>query len=169
VVYQRNKDRMVLDPDVVTMNLHERLGPKWNISMVMHREEADPCSIWASLWNVDLLLTPHGFQSILLLFMPKGSAIFEVFPYKYWKEGYRPFANEYGLWHGWSQNKRATTWYRDFVLSFISQVCGWGVYCYDFLVLPIAPSVSCSCVDALNTPSSILPPSPSVSRFLQSV
>ena len=127
---------MVLDPDVVTMNLHERLGPKWNISMVMHREEADPCSIWASLWNVDLLLTPHGFQSILLLFMPKGSAIFEVFPYKYWKEGYRPFANEYGLWHGWSQNKRATTWYRDFVLSFISQVCGRGVYCYDFLLLP---------------------------------
>lgn len=60
--------------------------------------------------------------------MRRGSAIFEVFPYKYWKEGYRPFANEYGLWHGWSQNKRATTWYRNFVLSFISQVeCGEGM------------------------------------------
>ena len=51
----------------------------------------------------------------------------------------------------------------------LSQVCGWGVYCYDFLLLPIAPSVSCSCVDALNTPSSKPPLSPTVSRFLQPV
>ena len=43
------------------------------------------------------------------------------------------------------------------------------VYCYDFLLLPITPSVSCSCVDALNTPSSKLPLSPTVSRFLQPV
>ena len=27
----------------------------------------------------------------------------------------------------------------------MAQVCGWGVYCYDFLLLLIAPSVSCSC------------------------
>ena len=32
-----------------------------------------------------------------------------------------------------------------------------------FLLLPVAPSVSCSCSDALNTPSSKLPPSPAVS------
>ena len=25
------------------------------------------------------------------------------------------------------------------------KVGGWGVYCYDFLLLPVAPSVSCSC------------------------
>ena len=25
------------------------------------------------------------------------------------------------------------------------KVSGWGVYCYDFLLLPVAPSVSCSC------------------------
>ena len=49
------------------------------------------------------------------------------------------------------------------------KVCGWGVYCCDFLLLPVAPSVSCSCLDALNTPSSKLSLSPSVSRFLQSV
>ena len=35
-----------------------------------------------------------------------------------------------------------------------------------FLLLHVAPSVSCSCVDALRTRSSKLPPSPSVSRFL---
>ena len=47
-----------------------------------------------------------------------------------------------------------------------SKVCGWGVYCYDFLLLPVTPSVSCSCVDALNTPSSKLPLSPTVSHRL---
>ena len=48
------------------------------------------------------------------------------------------------------------------------KVSGWGVYCYDLLLI-IAPSVSCSCVDALNTPSNKLPLSPTVSRFLQLV
>ena len=37
---------------------------------------------------------------------------------------------------------------------------------YYFLVLPITPSVSCSWLDALNTPSSELPLSPAVSRCL---
>ena len=54
-------------------------------------------------------------------------------------------------------------------LHAVSKVSGWGVYCYDSLLLPIAPSVSCSCVDALNTPSSKLPLSPTVSRFLHPV
>ena len=37
---------------------------------------------------------------------------------------------------------------------------------YYFLLLPVAPSVSCSWLDALNTPSSKLPLSPSVSYCL---
>jgi Leucine-rich repeat (LRR) protein len=42
----------------------------------------------------------------------------------------------------------------------LGKVSGWGVCCYDFLLLPVAPSVSCSWLDALNTPSSKLPLSP---------
>ena len=37
--------------------------------------------------------------------------------------------------------------------------------CY-FLLLPVAPSVFCPCLDALHTRSSKLPPSPAVSRCL---
>ena len=37
---------------------------------------------------------------------------------------------------------------------------------YYFLLLPVTPSVSCSCVDALKTPSSNLPLSPTVSHCL---
>jgi len=34
------------------------------------------------LRDADVLLTPHGFQTVLLIFMPMGSAVFEIFPYK---------------------------------------------------------------------------------------
>ena len=37
---------------------------------------------------------------------------------------------------------------------------------HDFFLLPIASGVSCSCVDALHTCSSKLPPSPAVFRCL---
>ena len=49
------------------------------------------------------------------------------------------------------------------------QVSGWGVYCQasvGFLLLPVAPSVSCPCVDTRLTRSSKLPPSHAVSRCL---
>ena len=60
-----------------------------------------------------------------------------------------------------------------------AKVSGWGVYCQAsvgfrrlpsasccFLLLPVAPSVSCSSVDALQTRSSKLPPSSTVSYCL---
>ena len=50
-----------------------------------------------------------------------------------------------------------------------SKVSGWGAYCEassGFLLLPVAPSVSCSSVDTLHTRSSNLPPSSTVSRCL---
>ena len=53
------------------------------------------------------------------------------------------------------------------------KVRGWGVYCCAFLLLPVASSVSCSCLDALNTLRvtnfHCLPPSPAVSQCLQPV
>ena len=48
-------------------------------------------------------------------------------------------------------------------------VVGEYTVCYDLLLLPVAPSVSCSCSDPLNTRSSVLPPSPAVSLRLQLV
>ena len=57
-------------------------------------------------------------------------------------------------------------WCREYTRSILLRL---PIASYCFLLLPIAPSVSCSCVDALNTPSNKLPLSPTVSRFLQSV
>ena len=176
VIYQRNRDRRLEKHEVVTKSLQRKLGNNWNISVIMHSETRHPCVIWSMLRSIDVLITPHGFQSILLIFMRRGSAIFEVnpsspasmlmctlhqihyhahgplprinaihahshtphgglqvFPHKYWKDGYRPFANEYGLWHGWAQNRRATTWSRNFALSFISQEkCMLSLDCREY-------------------------------------
>ena len=64
------------------------------------------------------------------------------------------------------------TWFETELTPCVSnapKVCGWGVYCQAsccFLLLPVAPSVSCSSVDALQPRSSKLPPSSTVSRCL---
>ena len=39
-------------------------------------------------------------QSMLLLFLPLPSLLFEVYPYKYFKQAYSPLAREYGVRHG---------------------------------------------------------------------
>ena len=62
----------------------------------MHKSSRSPCTLMHHLYNADILVTPHGFQSMLLLFLPRPALMFEVFPYKYYKRGYGPFGGEYG-------------------------------------------------------------------------
>ena len=102
--------------------------------------------MWLILRDTDVLITPHGFQSMLLIFMPPSSLIFEVFPYRYHKVGYASFGRgkiidyllylvytyisitwltihlasieEYGLIYDYSVSK-PTRWDTAFFLSFI--------------------------------------------------
>ncbi len=87
----------------------------------MHERDPCPCRLAHQLHNVDLLMTPHGFQSMLLVFLPRPAVLFEVrqsvrgpsmdawsrltfsghscvqvFPFKYFKRGYGPLSQEYG-------------------------------------------------------------------------
>lgn len=68
----------------------------WEISVLMHSSKRSPCELAHIFNDVDVLLTPHGFQSMLLLFLPRPAIVFEVFPYRYWKRGYGPLSKEYG-------------------------------------------------------------------------
>ena len=80
--------------------LREHLLPDmWEIKILMHDEKRSPCSLQAEVSSADVLLTPHGFQSMLLMFLKPGKLVFEVFPYRYFKRGYGPFAKEYGIYH----------------------------------------------------------------------
>lgn len=64
--------------------------------ILMHTKDCSPCVLAHVLQNTDVLVTPHGFQSMLLLFLPRPSIIFEIFPFRYYKRGYGPFGGEYG-------------------------------------------------------------------------
>lgn len=61
------------------------------------------------------------FQSMLLLFLPPGATILEVFPYKYWKEGYAPLANEWGVRHEYIMS-RPVSWAKRLALFFVPLV-----------------------------------------------
>jgi hypothetical protein len=37
---------------------------------------------------------------MLLLLLPRPSLLFEVYPYKYFKQAYSPLSREYGVMHG---------------------------------------------------------------------
>ena len=60
-------------------------------------QDRSVCDIAHRLSDCDVLLTPHGFQSMLLLFLPRPALLFEVFPYRYYKRGYGPLGGEYGV------------------------------------------------------------------------
>ena len=66
--------------------------------ILMHKTSRSPCTLMHHLYNTDILLTPHGFQSMLLLFLPRPGLMFEIFPEKYYKRGYGPFGAEYGAY-----------------------------------------------------------------------
>jgi hypothetical protein len=42
----------------------------------------------------------HGFQSMLYLLLPPRALLYEVFPHRYYKHGYKRAALEWGLSHG---------------------------------------------------------------------
>jgi len=39
--------------------------------VLVHSSARSPCELAHLLHNVDVLVTPHGFQSMLLLFLPQ--------------------------------------------------------------------------------------------------
>ena len=82
VLYQRNRDRRLRDHEAAAAALTERLGARWAVELEMHDDSRHPCDLLATLRDADVLLTPHGFQTVLLIFMPAGGAVFEIFPYK---------------------------------------------------------------------------------------
>ena len=81
------------------------------------------------MYDTDMLVTTHGFQSMLILFMPEGSQIVEIFNFKYWKIGYAPFASNYGVKHFWLQNDRPTSWSRVLLRLVDQEWCMNSILC----------------------------------------
>ena len=72
----------------------------------MHANDRSPCELRHMLSRTIVLLTPHGFQSLLTLFLPNSNGLsptsdivpllFEIFPYRYYKRAYGPLSKEIG-------------------------------------------------------------------------
>eukprot|EP01033_Poteriospumella_lacustris_P011167 gene11167-7943_t len=100
VVYQRDLTRRLENQEEVLQSLRANL-PKssWQFMVVMHDNDRSPCELSHILNDADVLLTPHGFQSTLLLFLPTPALIFEIFPFPYYKPPYKLMAQSLGVVH----------------------------------------------------------------------
>jgi hypothetical protein len=102
VIYQRDRSRRLVDEQDAIAKLRQALpdADSWSIQVMVHQPDRSPCSLALALRHTDVLLTAHGFQSMLLLLLPTPAVLFEVFPYRYFKRGYGPLSREYGVIHG---------------------------------------------------------------------
>eukprot|EP01040_Poterioochromonas_malhamensis_P007099 gene7099-7666_t len=133
VVYQRDLSRKLANEEEALTMLRSQLpSDQWEISVLMHSNRRSPCELAHLLHNVDVFLTPHGFQSMLLLFLPRPAILFEVFPYKYYKRGYGPFSAEYGVIHSGVMSP-GTLWHTRALLWFMkTSWCMQSKYCRGY-------------------------------------
>jgi hypothetical protein len=133
VVYQRDLSRTIANEEEALALIGEQLKPEeWEVKVLMHARDRSPCELAHRLHNVDVMITPHGFQSMLLIFLPRPSLLFEVFPYRYYKRGYGPLGNEYGLLH-YGVMSPALSWSHRLALSqTVTSSCMLGKQCRNF-------------------------------------
>jgi len=70
IVYQRDLNRRFihLNKVIETLKSHTMDGATWNIQVLRHRENMEPCTLIKAFHSADILLTAHGFQSTGMLF-----------------------------------------------------------------------------------------------------
>lgn len=119
VIYQRDLNRKIANLEETLKLLRSQFSEnQWEIQVVMHDSDRSPCELAAILHHTNVLLTPHGFQSMLLMFLPPSAILFEVFPYKYFKTGYARFATEYGVSYN-SVMSPPTSWHTHLLLALV--------------------------------------------------
>ena len=139
LIYQRDVSRRLRHAERVAKDLQARLDAlhalasappsrPWVVQVMSHSPEGrSPCELLTALRRATVLITPHGFQSILLLFQPAKSLLVELHPSLYYKPevfglvqaGIRAHVGleRYYL----SSQSRLKTWY----MAAISAVMSW--------------------------------------------
>lgn len=106
----------------------------------MHDNDRSPCALRRQLWDADALITPHGFQSMLLLLLPPPVSpalhdkrmLFEIFPHRYYKRAYGPLSKELGVYHSSAMSPPITK-DRQILLSIIpTSWCMYTKYCREY-------------------------------------
>lgn len=133
VIYQRDLSRKIAELRDAMELIHNQLDlNQWEIQVKYHQPNEAPCQLVASLANVDVLISSHGFQSMLELFLPQPAVLFEIFPYKYYKRAYGVLAKEYGIIHVGVMSPPVSITH-EYVLSFLStDFCMKYITCRSF-------------------------------------
>eukprot|EP01041_Mallomonas_annulata_P008561 gene8561-17659_t len=106
LIYQRDKTRSLLNLNHIVSQLELALNKGvdrgvggsesssrnssavWSIDVITHNDLRAPCELIETMRSATVLLTPHGFQSMMLLFQPEASIFIEVHPYMYFMPHY---------------------------------------------------------------------------------
>lgn len=86
LMYQRDASRRLVNMNTAMKRMGTLLGSRWTIKTIFHSDDLSPCTIINPIRKATVLITPHGFQSILLLFQPLSSVLVEVHPAFYLKQ-----------------------------------------------------------------------------------
>ena len=129
VIYQRDVGRSLEDVEGAASSLERALGADWRVSVVTHHERLPPCRLARCLGRAEALVTPHGFQSMLYLFLPPKALLYEVFPHRYYKHGYKRAALEWGVSHGMTLSLPRSAASRIISAGFTTGGCMSMFYC----------------------------------------
>jgi hypothetical protein len=155
VIYQRNTGRVMEDVRDVATKLEDTLNTLdddaglelgasndgshdgsirpvrfvWRVSVVTHSDSFPPCALRSCLARASALVTPHGFQSMLYLFLPQNAHVHEVFPHRYYKHGYKRAALEWGVSYGFSMSPPRSLLSRLISRLFTTDACMRMYYC----------------------------------------
>ena len=129
VIYQRDVNRKFRDFDRVKGDVKRVLGSDWSVSVVMHDDDNPPCLLYNCLKRTELLITPHGFQSMLTMFLPKQAYMFEIFPSRYRWTGYKALGLMFGVRHLWVESQPSTIFGRVLSTAFTTKRCMASYFC----------------------------------------
>lgn len=99
IVYQRDKTRRFQNVHVIVDTLIMELeSSDWEVELLIHDDRTPPCSLAHLISTADAIVTPHGFQATVVLFMKPGAVLYEVFPWLFRVPGiYGTLASKRGV------------------------------------------------------------------------
>ena len=88
VVYQRDRSRMINDISNTVIKLESAIRAAnqkydWEVKVIHHNENTPPCDLISTIKDAQVLIAPHGFQTMLLMYQPIHSMVAEVHAAKF--------------------------------------------------------------------------------------
>jgi hypothetical protein len=94
-IYQRDNSRRFSDIFKIKALLELKLNNdttitskdsnNWKVEIITHSDNTPPCELVSKISQSTILVTPHGFQSVMVLLQPLIAMLIEIQPFGYYK------------------------------------------------------------------------------------